>query len=74
MEGRKLVQSDDPDYFVFSENVSFASPSAAAAIVAAGNRNGRVYWKIEGANTTYADWHDAKLADAETNSDGQNAE
>lgn len=60
----KLVESDDPDCYVFAENVAFASPSAAAAVVAAGNRNGRTYWKVEGTNQTYADWHDAQLPDA----------
>ena len=72
VEDGTLAQSDDPDYYVFSENISFASPSAAATVVAAGNRNGRTNWKVEGTNQTYANWHNAKLSDAETNSDGQN--
>ena len=65
IETGKLVESDDPAYYVFAENVSFASPSAAAATVAAGNRNGRTYWKVEGTNQTYGEWHDAKLAAAQ---------
>lgn len=69
VESGKLVEGDDPAYFVFAENVSFASPSAAAAVVAAGNRNGRTYWKVEGTNQTYADWHEAKLTDAESSED-----
>jgi hypothetical protein len=36
----KLTESPNPDYLVFAENVPFASPSAAAAVVAGGNRNG----------------------------------
>lgn len=60
----KLVESTDPTCFVFAEDVAFASPSAAAAVVAAGNRNGRTYWKVEGTNQTYADWHSAQLPDA----------
>ena len=65
VESGKLVDGDDSDHFVFAENISFASPSAAAAVVAAGNRNGRTYWKAEGTGQTYAEWHDAKLADVE---------
>jgi hypothetical protein len=71
IEDGKLVQSDDSDYYAFSENIGFASPSAAAAVIAAGNRNGRTYWKVEGTNETYADWHNAKLAAAEANGDGE---
>jgi hypothetical protein len=63
----KLIESGDPAYYAFSENVSFASPSAAAAVVAAGNRNGRTYWRVEATGQTYADWHDAKLVDVEGN-------
>ena len=66
----KLVESDQPDYYCFAENVSFASPSAAAAVIAAGNRNGRTYWRHLETNQTYADWHDARLASLESNPDG----
>lgn len=62
----KLIDSDDPAYYTFAEDVSFASPSAAAAVVAAGNRNGRTYWRVEGTNQTYAEWHDAQLPDADS--------
>jgi hypothetical protein len=58
----KLQPSQDPQYFTFASNVAFASPSAAAAIVAAGNRNGRTYWRVEGTNQTYGEWQDEKLA------------
>jgi hypothetical protein len=63
----KLVDGDGPDYYRFAENVSFASPSAAAAVIAAGNRNGRTYWKHVETNQTYAEWHDAKLASLNAN-------
>lgn len=58
----RLVDSEFPEYFRFVENVPFQSPSAAATVVAAGNRNGRLTWKSESGSETYADWHDAKLA------------
>ncbi len=65
VDAGKLVDSDDPEHFVFAENVGFASPSAAANVVAAGSRNGREYWKVEGTGQTYGQWQDAKLAEVE---------
>lgn len=70
----KLVENGNPDHYVFGENVGFASPSAAAAVVAAGNRNGRTYWKVEGTSQTYADWHDAKLPGVEASANGESQE
>lgn len=58
--------SDDPDYYVFADNVPFASPSAAAAVVAAANRNGRMNWRVEATGQTYAQWQEEKLAQAGT--------
>lgn len=57
-----LVDSDSPEYFRFGENIPFQSSSAAATVVAAGNRNGRLTWKTEVGGETYAEWHDTKLA------------
>jgi hypothetical protein len=57
MDG-KLVPTEDPGILRFATNVEFASPSAAAAVVMARNQNGRVTWKIENTNITYADWQD----------------
>lgn len=58
----RLIDSESPEYFRFAENIPFQSPSAAATVVAAGNRNGRLTWKTESGGETYAEWHDAKLA------------
>jgi hypothetical protein len=60
----KLIDSPDPDYFVFAEDVAFGSPSAGAAVVAARNTNGREKWRVEGDGQTYGEWHEAKLASA----------
>ncbi len=57
----KLVESSDPQYLVFMEDVAFGSPSAGAAVVAGRNINGRLEWKIEGTNQTYQDWYEEKL-------------
>jgi hypothetical protein len=59
-----LVDGPDPLYYEFAENTSFASPSAAATVVAAANRGGRLAWKLETTGQTYAEWQDAKLAQA----------
>lgn len=46
---------------VFSENVAFNSPSAAASVVMARASNGRKNWQLEATGETYAQWQDAKL-------------
>ena len=57
----KLVDSDDPEYLVFSEDVEFSSPSAAATVVAAGSRSGPVSWKVAGTGQTYQAWQEERL-------------
>lgn len=57
-----LVEGDDPTCLVFSEDVAFNSPSAAASVVMARASNGRKNWQLEATGQTYADWQDAKLA------------
>ena len=57
----KLVDSGNPEYFMFAEDVAFSSPSAAASIVNAGNANGRMMWKVADTGQTYQEWYDQKL-------------
>lgn len=52
----KLVQSGEPNVLKFAEDVGFDSPSAAAAVVFAGNQNGRIAWRVKGTGQTYKDW------------------
>lgn len=59
----KLVPRDN-DYFEFSGDVEFSSPSAAAAVVAAANRNGRITWKLPDGRT-YAQWKESQVEEAE---------
>lgn len=59
-EGR-LTDSDSPDYLVFADNVAFNSPSAGAAVVNAGNLNGRINWKVASSGQTYQEWYEQKL-------------
>src|SRR5262249_7140131 len=60
----KLVDCDDPSLLVFTENVVFNSPSAAAAVVFGGNQSGPRAWRTEDGSQTYKDWQDAKLRQA----------
>ena len=64
----KLVEADDPTALRFAEDVAFDSPSAAAAVVYAGNQNGRMAWRVKGTGQTYRDWQESKISDAEAKS------
>jgi hypothetical protein len=50
---------------VFTEDVPFASPSAAAAVVFGGSQNGRIVWKRKDNGQTSKQWQEQKLAEAE---------
>ncbi|MEO8394747.1 MAG: GIY-YIG nuclease family protein [Chloroflexota bacterium] len=62
IQNGRLVHSGS--VYRFSKDVSFNSPSAAAAIIRGQNTNGRVYWKLEN-GTNYGDWLDPRIAAAE---------
>lgn len=51
-----LVPSPDGKLMFFARNHVFASPSAAAAIVAGRSANGRAEWLVQGGRTTYGQW------------------
>lgn len=70
VEEKKLVEVPGKGLLLFAEDVVLSSPSAGAAIVAAGNTNGRVAWKVVGTRQTYADWHQSQLPEQD-DSDGQ---
>lgn len=61
MQDGKLVESAQPNMLTFTENVPFESPSAAAAVVYAGNQNGRIAWRVKGSGQTYKDWQDGQI-------------
>lgn len=62
----QLAPAADQRYYVFQQDVAFKSPSAAAAVVFAGNQNGPLVWKVKDTGQTYKDWTEAKLATAAT--------
>lgn len=51
----------------FTKDYEFNSPSAAAAVVAGRNTNGRRKWLVKGSQVTYGDWQSAMV-------DAQNSE
>lgn len=62
----KLVDSQNPDYWVFAQNVPFQSPSTAANIVGGASLNGRQHWKVKDTGESYAQWQDEQIKKAET--------
>lgn len=59
-----LVPSPDGATMLFNRDHPFSSPSAAAAVVAGRNANGRIEWKVQGTRTTYGDWESEGLEEA----------
>ena len=57
----KLAEGNPPNTLTFTENVAFESPSAAAAVVYAGNQNGRIAWRVKGTGQTYKDWQESQV-------------
>jgi hypothetical protein len=55
-DGLLVRHEEDPNLYVFSDDVPFKSPSGAAAVVAGRNTNGRRAWKNRETGETYEDW------------------
>jgi hypothetical protein len=58
MRNKSLVYQGD--ILIFTEDVPFNSPSAAAAIIRGQSTNGRKYWRLDN-DKTYGDWFDARI-------------
>lgn len=58
----RLVTSADPNFLEFTEDVTFASASAAAAVIKNRNTNGRTSWRLVSTGQTLKDWQDAQLS------------
>lgn len=52
----KLSYDNLRSKLIFTEDVSFNSPTAAAAIIGGGNLSGRVTFKIKNTEITYGEW------------------
>ena len=51
-----IVPAPDGRTMRFARDQVFASPSAAAAVVAGRTANGRHDWKIQGSGVSFGDW------------------
>lgn len=59
-----LVPTPDGSAMRFSRDHVFASPSAAAAIVAGRSANGRTEWVVQGGRRTYGQWETEGVEEA----------
>lgn len=59
-----LIPCADGQHNVFTKDYAFTAPSAAAAMVAGRNANGRLHWTVQGTNKTYGEWQDEKVTKA----------
>jgi hypothetical protein len=57
---QEKLKSKDNENLEFASDVEFSSPSAAATVVAAGNRNRRITWKLADGRT-YAQWKESQV-------------
>lgn len=57
----RLRPTPDGTLLEFSEDVSFASPSAAAAVINNRNTNGRTAWRLKSTGQTLKEWQDAQI-------------
>jgi hypothetical protein len=58
---RSLVPGASDELLVFATDVVFASPSAAAAVVAGRSASGPIEWKVAETGQAYRDWRAATL-------------
>ncbi|MGY2745556.1 GIY-YIG nuclease family protein [Arthrobacter sp. UYCu723] len=60
LKSGQLVQ-DGEDAAIFTQDIVFRSPSAAAAIVAGRAANGRVEWRIPGTGVSFGSWQNQDI-------------
>lgn len=61
----KLVDSNNLEYWVFTQNVPFSSTSTAANVVGGAQLNGRITWKLKDTDATYAEWQESQIEQAD---------
>jgi hypothetical protein len=61
-ESGVLVPVEDGKLLRFTQEYAFDSPSAAAAVVAGSNVNGRLLWRVKGTGVSYKEWQEQQLA------------
>jgi len=61
IEHQGKIGTDEAGRWVFKEDVTFASPSAAAAVIYGRAANGRTAWRVRGTGETYDQWQNRTL-------------
>jgi hypothetical protein len=61
MDDGRLKLSSDGQHYQFVEDVTFSSPSAAAAVVFNRNTNGRRVWRVKSTGQSLKEWQDAQI-------------
>jgi hypothetical protein len=59
-----LVDSLNSDYWIFTQNIPFLSPSTAAMVVGGASINGRTAWKNQDTSQSYAKWSEEQIEKA----------
>lgn len=57
----KLKDSNDPNYWIFAQNVPFQSLSTAANTIGGASLNGRQLWKIKATGQSFAQWQETQI-------------
>lgn len=57
----RLRPTSDGSFMEFAEDVTFASPSAAAAVINNRNTNGRTAWRLKSTGQTLKEWQDSQI-------------
>lgn len=60
-----LVEDKQNNFLLFTRDISFSSPSAAASIVTGAQANGHILWKVKTTGQTYREWK-SKSIDIDT--------
>jgi hypothetical protein len=71
IEEGKLTDTGQDGLLIFTEDVAFSSPSAAAAVVYGGNQNGRQAWRIKDTGLSYQQWQEQRLANTDAAGTGE---
>ena len=58
----KIAGSPGQPLAQFTDDVTVSSPSAGAAVILGRSANGRIEWKVEGSQLTYAAWQEQQIA------------
>ena len=64
-ENGKLQPNPGQTLVILQEDFPFSSPSAAAAVILGRTANGRLSWRLQGTQTTYAAWQEQEVSAAQ---------